>query len=34
MMLLTGTKEEKTLAFYKNAGYNSEDKKVFVQWLK
>lgn len=34
MMLLTGTKEEKTLAFYKNAGYNSEDKKAFIQWLE
>lgn len=34
MMLLTGTKEEKTLTFYKSAGYNSEDKKAFIQWLK
>lgn len=33
MMLLTGSKEEKTLAFYKNAGYNSSDKTAFIQWL-
>lgn len=33
MMLLTGSKEEKTLNFYKNAGYNSTDKTAFIQWL-
>ena len=33
MMLLTGTKNENTLAFYKNAGYNSNDKIAFIQWL-
>ena len=33
MMLLTGTKSENTLAFYKNAGYNSDDKIAFIQWL-
>jgi len=33
MMLLTGTKKESTLNFYKNAGYNSEDKTAFIQWL-
>ena len=33
MMLLTGSKEEKTLDFYRNAGYNSTDKTAFVQWL-
>lgn len=33
MMLLTGSKEEKTLNFYKNAGYNSADKTAFIQWL-
>ena len=33
MMLLTGSKNEKTLNFYKNAGYNSEDKTAFIQWL-
>ena len=34
MMLLTGTKNENTLAFYKNAGYNSDDKIAFIQWLE
>ena len=34
MMLLTGTKSENTLAFYKNAGYNSDDKIAFIQWLE
>ena len=33
MMLLTGTKSENTLAFYKSAGYNSDDKIAFIQWL-
>ena len=33
IMLLTGTKNENTLAFYKNAGYNSDDKIAFIQWL-
>ena len=34
MMLLTGTKKESILNFYKNAGYNSEDKTAFIQWLE
>lgn len=34
MMLLTGSKEEKTLNFYGNAGYNCSDKTAFVQWLE
>ena len=34
MMLLTGSKQESTLNFYANAGYNSTDKTAFVQWLK
>ena len=34
MMLLTGTKNENTLDFYKNAGYNSKDKTAFIQWLE
>ena len=34
MMLLTGTKKESTLNFYKNAGYNSEDKTAFIQSLE
>lgn len=33
MMLLTGSKNPKTLQFYENAGYNSEDKTAFIQWL-
>lgn len=33
MMLLTGAKDEKTLSFYKSAGYNSSDKTAFIQWL-
>lgn len=33
MMLLTGSKESKTLDFYKNAGYNSSDKTAFIQWI-
>lgn len=33
MMLLTGSKNEGTLNFYKRAGYNSEDKTAFIQWL-
>lgn len=33
MMLLTGSREEKTLDFYKNAGYNSTDKIAFIQWI-
>ena len=32
MMLLTGSKKESTLDFYRNAGYNSSDKTAFVQW--
>ncbi len=33
MMLLTGSKEESTLNFYRNAGYNSTDKTAFIQWI-
>lgn len=33
MMLLTGSKSEETLNFYKKAGYNSTDKTAFIQWL-
>lgn len=33
MMLLTGTKQESTLAFYERAGYNRKDKTAFIQWL-
>ncbi len=33
MMLLTGSKKEATLGFYRNAGYNNTDKTAFIQWL-
>lgn len=33
MMLLTGSKDEATLNFYRNAGYNSSDKTAFIQWI-
>ncbi|MEA4831421.1 MAG: GNAT family N-acetyltransferase [Oscillospiraceae bacterium] len=33
IMLLTGSKKESTLNFYRKAGYNSEDKTAFIQWL-
>ncbi|MBR5514515.1 MAG: GNAT family N-acetyltransferase [Ruminococcus sp.] len=34
LMLLTGSKDENTLNFYRRAGYNSEDKTAFIQWLE
>ena len=34
LMLLTGSKNENTLNFYRRAGYNSGDKKAFIQWLE
>ena len=33
IMLLTGSKSESTLNFYKNAGYNCTDKTAFIRWL-
>lgn len=33
MMLLTGSKKESTLNFYRKAGYNCEDKTAFIQWI-
>lgn len=33
IMLMTGSKKESTLNFYKRAGYNSDDKTGFIQWL-
>ena len=33
MMLLTGSKDPKTLRFYEQANYNSSDKTAFIQWL-
>lgn len=33
VMLLTGSKQESTLNFYKKACFNSEDKTAFIKWL-
>lgn len=33
IMLLTGSKVESTLDFYRKAGFNSEDKTAFIQWI-
>lgn len=33
MMLLTGSKQEETLRFYANAGFNCSDKTAFIQWI-
>ena len=33
LMLLTGSKKPSTLAFYEKAGYRSDQKTAFVQWL-
>jgi ribosomal protein S18 acetylase RimI-like enzyme len=33
VMLMTGSKEEGTLHFYEQAGYNRADKTAFIQWL-
>jgi len=33
IMLMTGSKQESTLNFYRRAGYNSNDKTAFIQWL-
>lgn len=34
LMLMTGSKKESTLSFYRKAGYNSEDKTAFIMWIK
>ena len=34
IMLMTGSKEESTIHFYEQAGYNREDKTAFIQWLE
>ncbi len=34
MMLLTGSKRKTTINFYEKAGYNSNDKTAFIQWLE
>jgi len=33
IMLMTSAKQDSTLNFYRRAGYNSEDKTGFIQWL-
>lgn len=33
IMLLTSSKEESVLNFYRQAGYNSEVKTAFIQWI-
>lgn len=33
LMLMTGSKEESVLNFYERAGYNSNDKTAFIQWI-
>ena len=33
VMLLTGRKDEATLRFYENCGFNSCDKTAFIRWL-
>lgn len=33
VMLLTGRRDDATLNFYRGAGFNSEDKTAFIQWL-
>lgn len=33
IMLMTGAKNDGTLNFYRRAGYNSNDKTAFIQWL-
>lgn len=33
IMLMTGSKKEETLNFYEKAGFNSNDKTAFIQWL-
>ena len=34
IMLMTGSKKSTTLNFYKRAGYNTDDKTAFIQWLE
>ena len=33
LMLMTGSKDDNTLHFYEQAGYNRNDKTAFIQWL-
>ena len=32
-MVLTGSKSPETLSLYEKAGYNSSDKRFFIQWI-
>lgn len=34
IMLMTGSKKESTINFYKRAGYNDKDKTAFIQWIE
>ncbi len=33
IMLMTGSKQNRTLDFYRKNGYNSEDKTAFIMWI-
>jgi len=33
IMLLTGSKQDSTLRFYENCGFNKNDKTAFIKWL-
>ena len=33
LMLMTGSKRQSTLRFYERAGYRSDVKTAFLQWL-
>ena len=33
IMLMTGSKKDRTLRFYQNCGYNMNDKTAFIKWL-
>ena len=34
LILMTGSKLDSTLNFYRRAGYNDNDKTAFIQWLE
>jgi GNAT superfamily N-acetyltransferase len=33
VMLLTGSKQDSTLRFYENCGFNKNDKTAYIKWL-